>query len=191
MTLTLPTPDASNTARQRFALELLLQQQVPGPDQLLASRYLLEKALPDVGPERWRALQAMPNAISAEQLDIAIPSQWRDQEWQHLIDQLPEQDRTIRLHPAIGSDLQRALGTETDKQTTEPNPPATEQSSNPAPAETEGTIEVNAESFLHDFSPDVVLESDEDEDAQLAREAIDLEASLKDAEASPVVTLVD
>jgi hypothetical protein len=80
MTLTLPTPDAGNTARQRFALELLLQQPVPGPDQLLASRYLLEEALPDVGPERWRALQAMPIAINADQLDIAIPSQWRDQE---------------------------------------------------------------------------------------------------------------
>ena len=33
--------------------------------------------------------------------------------------------------------------------------------------------------------------SEEDSDAQLARDAIDLEASLKDAEASPVVTLVD
>ena len=78
MTLTLPTPDAGNTARQRFALELLLQQRVPGPDQLLASRYLLEEALPDVGPERWRALQTMPIAISAEQLDIAIPSQQKN-----------------------------------------------------------------------------------------------------------------
>ena len=36
-----------------------------------------------------------------------------------------------------------------------------------------------------------MLESEEDSDAQLARDAIDLEASLKDAEASPVVTLVD
>ena len=70
MTLTLPTPDAGNTARQRFALELLSQQRVPGPDQLLASHYLLEEALPDVGPERWRALQTMPIAISAEQLAI-------------------------------------------------------------------------------------------------------------------------
>ena len=46
MTLKLPTPAASNTARQRFALELLLQQRVPGPDQLLASRYLLAMYLP-------------------------------------------------------------------------------------------------------------------------------------------------
>ena len=70
MTQTLPTPEAGNTARHRFALELLLQQRVPGPDQLLASRYLLEEALPDVGPERWRAPQAMPIAISTEQLAI-------------------------------------------------------------------------------------------------------------------------
>lgn len=96
MTLTLPTPDAGDTARQRFALELLLQQPVPGPEQLLASRNLLSDALPDVSPDQWRALQAMPIAIGADHLDIAIPSQWRDQEWQHLIDQLPEQHRTIR-----------------------------------------------------------------------------------------------
>ena len=63
MTLTLPTPDAGDTARQRFTLELLLQQPVPGPEQLLASRNLLSDALPDVSPDQWRALQAMPIAI--------------------------------------------------------------------------------------------------------------------------------
>ena len=78
MTLTLPTPDAGDTARQRFALELLLQQPVRGPEQLLASRNLLSDALPDVSPDQWRALQAMPIAIGADHLDIAIPSQWRD-----------------------------------------------------------------------------------------------------------------
>ena len=66
MTLTLPTPDAGDTARQRFALELLLQQPVPGPEQLLASRKLLSDALPDVSPNQWRALQAMPIAIGEE-----------------------------------------------------------------------------------------------------------------------------
>ena len=43
MTLTLPTRDAGDTARQRFSLELLLQQPVPGPEQLLACRNLLSK----------------------------------------------------------------------------------------------------------------------------------------------------
>ena len=78
MTLTLPTPDAGDTARQRFALELLLQQPVPGPERLMESRNLLDNALPDVQADQWRALQAMPIAINADQLDIAIPSQWRD-----------------------------------------------------------------------------------------------------------------
>ncbi len=212
MTLTLPTPDAGDTARQRFALELLLQQPVPGPDQLLASRKLLNDALPDVGPDQWRALQAMPIAIGADNLDIAIPSQWRDQEWQHLIDQLPEQKRTIRLHPAIEADLLEALHTETteteDQALTEPLQPITEEPRPSAPqndpvppplkeistlaaAETETKLDAGPESFLQDFSTEGVLESDEDDDAQQARDAIDLETSLKDAEASPVVTLVD
>ena len=78
MTQTLLTPDAGDTARQRFALELLLQQPVPGPELLLANRNLLNNALPEVGPDQWRSLQAMPIAVGAEQLDIAIPSQWRD-----------------------------------------------------------------------------------------------------------------
>ena len=191
MTLTLPTPDAGDTARQRFALELLLQQPVPGPAQLLASRYLLNDALPEVGPDQWRSLQAMPIAIGADQLDIAIPSQWRDQEWQHLIDQLPDQHRTIRLHPAIDADLLQALATETDEPATEPTLPPAEESNSPAAAKPDTTLDVSAESFLQDFSPDGVLESDEDDDTQLARDAIDLETSLKDAEASPVVTLED
>ena len=59
MTLMLPTPDASNMTRQRFAFELLLQQPVPGPEQLLASRNLLSDALTDVSPDQWRALQAI------------------------------------------------------------------------------------------------------------------------------------
>ena len=212
MTLTLPTPDAGDTARQRFALELLLQQPVPGPDQLLASRSLLDNALPDVQADQWRVLQAMPIAINADNLDIAIPSQWRDQEWQHLIDQLPEQHRTIRLHPAIEADLLEALHTETteteDPALTEPMQPIAGEPSSAetqndaatqpveeirtlAASEADTKLDAGAESFLQDFSPEGVLESDEDDDAQLARDTTDLETSLKDAEASPVVTLVD
>ena len=190
MTLTLPTPDAGDTARQRFALELLLQQPVPGPEQLLASRNLLIDALPDVSPDQWRALQAMPIAVGADHLDIAIPSQWRDQEWQQLIDQLPDQHRTIRLHPAIEADLQLALGEDVIQ------PPQLEEAPAPASTETAGTQQrnpenVSTESFLEGFNTDGVLENDEDEEGEQAQEAIDLETQLKDAEASPVVTLVD
>ena len=195
MTLTLPTPDAGDTARQRFALELLLQQPVPGPDQLLASRSLLDNALPDVQADQWRVLQAMPIAINADNLDIAIPSQWRDQEWQHLIDQLPEQHRTIRLHPAIEADLLEALHTETteteDPALTEPmqpiagepssaetqNDPATqpvEEIRTLAASEADTKLDAGAESFLQDFSPEGMLESDEDDDNEPAQADTDL-----------------
>ncbi|MGB1416298.1 MAG: GspE/PulE family protein [Synechococcus sp.] len=46
-------------------------------------------------------------------------------------------------------------------------------------------------SFLHGFSADGVLEEDPDEAAAAANDIVDLEASLKDAEASPVIALVD
>ncbi|MCB4421544.1 type II/IV secretion system protein [Synechococcus sp. HB1133] len=197
MTLTLPTPDAGDTSRQRFALELLLQQPVPGPEQLLASRNLLDEALPDMGLDQWRALQAMPIAIGTDHLDIAIPSQWRDQEWHHLIDQLPKQHRTIRLHPAIEADLQRALHAEVNLSSqSDSTPPQIKKAHAPAHADTAGppqtsTEEISTESFLEGFNTDGVLENDEGEESQQAQDAIDLETRLKDAEASPVVTLVD
>ncbi len=132
----------------------------------------------------------MPIAIGADHLDIAIPSHWRDQEWQHLIDQLPEQHRTIRLHPAIETDLQRALqtGANTPRQVEEAHAPA---STDPAGTEKTNPENVSSESFLEGFNTDGVLENDEDEESQQAQDAIDLETRLKDAEASPVVTLVD
>ena len=187
MTLTLPTPDAGDTARQRFALELLLQQPVPGPDQLLASRSLLDNALPDVQADQWRVLQAMPIAINADNLDIAIPSQWRDQEWQHLIDQLPEQHRTIRLHPAIEADLQRALHADGNPAPPRDSPPPQiEEAQAPAPADNtelsqKSPEEISTESFLDGLNTDGVLEKNEDEESQQAQDAIDLETKLKDA----------
>ena len=74
MTLTLPTPDADDTARRRFALELLQQQPVPGPEQLLSSSSLLNVAIAEVSPDRWRQLEAMPISVDDNYLDIAIPS---------------------------------------------------------------------------------------------------------------------
>ena len=191
MTLTLPNPEVPNPARQRLALELLLQQQIPGPDQLQASRPLLSTALAEVTPEHWQRLQALPIGIDADHLDLAIPSQWREQEWQQLIDQLPEQHRTIRLHPVIEADLIAALHADIAETPTNPSQKPAVEGSSPGPAEPHTELDTDAESFLQDFSADGVLENDEDEESQQAQDAIDLETRLKDAEASPVVTLVD
>ena len=109
MTLTPPSSNANHRARQRFELELLLQRAVPNPDQLSRSKDLLQGAIPEISPEDWKRLQSVPIHSDPDHLDIAIPSDWRDKDWQRLIDQLPSQNRTIRLHPALDVDLQAVL----------------------------------------------------------------------------------
>ena len=109
MTLTQSSSDANNGSRQRFELELLLQRAVPNPDQLNRSKDLLKDAVDGISPDGWKHLQSVPINSDSDHLDIAIPSHWRDEDWQRLIEQLPTQNRTIRLHPALEVDLQAAL----------------------------------------------------------------------------------
>ena len=198
MPLTRPIPVTTDAAQQRLELELLLKQPVPDPEQLERSLPLLN-ALNEISPDRWRDLKALPIAVDEQQLDIAIPSQWGESEWQALIDQLPQNGRTIRLHPTLHDDLIRALAPEPSKQ---PTPSAHDQQ----PSETTDppinqisqgktespmSLEEEASSFLEGFSTEGVLEAAEDDEAALAANAVDLESSLQDAKASPVVALVD
>lgn len=198
MTLARPIPATNDAAQQRLELELLLKQPVPDPEQLQESLPLLH-ALNDINPDRWRSLEALPIAVDEHQLDLAIPSQWGEAEWQALIDQLPQNGRTIRLHPTLHDDLLRALATEPSEQ---PTPSAPDEPPAETPAvttsqesqnETESkvSLEDEASSFLEGFSAEGVLETAEDKEAALAANAVDLESSLQDAEASPVVALVD
>ena len=85
MPLTRPIPVTTDAAQQRLELELLLKQPVPDPEQLERSLPLLN-ALNEISPDRWRDQQALPIAVDERQLDIAIPSQWGESEWQALID---------------------------------------------------------------------------------------------------------
>ena len=43
----------------------------------------------------------MPINSDSDHLDIAIPSHWRDEDWQRLIEQLQTQNRTIRQWPKV------------------------------------------------------------------------------------------
>ena len=186
MTLTQSSSDANNGARQRFELELLLQRAVPNPDQLSRSKDLLRGAVPEISPEGWKQLQSVPIHSDPDHLDIAIPSHWREDNWQRLIDQLPSQNRTIRLHPALDVDLQAVLNNNTAIENVTPEQlwPAHDEAESASPTEA-------TDSFLDGFNAESIFEAEPDDNASLASDAIDLEASLKDAEASPVVALVD
>ena len=201
MTLTQSSSDANNGSRQRFELELLLQRAVPNPDQLNRSKDLLQDAVDGISPDGWKHLQSVPINSDSDHLDIAIPSQWRDEDWQRLIEQLPTQNRTIRLHPALEVDLQAALhNNEATSVTTEHNTASqepliaeviSEQLSPPRDTAESTNATDSIDSFLGGFDTESVFDADPDENASLANDAIDLEASLNDAEASPVVALVD
>ena len=186
MTLTQSSSNANNGARQRFELELLLQRAVPNPDQLSRSKDLLRGAVPEISPEGWKQLQSVPIHSDPDHLDIAIPSHWREDNWQRLIDQLPSQNRTIRLHPALDVDLQAVLNNNTAIENVTPEQlwPAHDEAESASPTEA-------TDSFLDGFNAESIFEAEPDDNASLASDAIDLEASLKDAEASPVVALVD
>ena len=201
MTLARPIPASDDAAQQRLELELLLKQPVPGPEDLQRSRPLLD-ALSDFPPDRWRTLQALPISLNDQYLDVAVPSHWEAPQWQALIEQLPESDRTIRLHPTLLDDLLSALDpadSEQDKPMqlpraeTEQPPNATPglPANNGASKDVSSSLEATASSFLEGFSAEGVLEATEEEETKLAADAVDLESSLSDAEASPVVTLVD
>ena len=201
MTLTQSSSDANNGSRQRFELELLLQRAVPNPDQLNRSKDLLKNAVDGISPDGWKHLQSVPINSDSDHLDIAIPSHWRDEDWQRLIEQLPTQNRTIRLHPALEVDLQAALhNNEATSVTTEHNTASqepliaeviSEQLSPPRDTAESTNATDSIDSFLGGFDTESVFDADPDENASLANDAIDLEASLNDAEASPVVALVD
>ena len=201
MTLTQSSSDANNGSRQRFELELLLQRAVTNPDQLNRSKDLLQDAVDGISPDGWKHLQSVPINSDSNHLDIAIPSHWRDEDWQRLIEQLPTQNRTIRLHPALEVDLQAALhNNEATSVTTEHNTASkdplmaeviSEQLSPPGDRAESTNATDSIDSFLSGFDTESVFDADPDESASLANDAIDLEASLNDAEASPVVALVD
>ena len=132
----------------------------------------LLQAVDSIPADQWKTLRVLPLSVDAETLDIAIPSSWGEPEWQALINALPETGRTVRLHAVLQQDLDHALSQ------AEPSPKTS-------------SVEATASSFLEGFQTDGVLETIDDTAADVSQDAMDLEASLEDADASPVVALVD
>ena len=106
MTRIRPIPETKDPATLRLELELLLQQPVPGPEQLERALPLLH-SVDNIPADQWRNLQALPLWVDTETLDLAVPSDWEEPEWRSLINALPESGRTVRLHPVLQQDLIR------------------------------------------------------------------------------------
>ena len=121
MTRIRPIPNTTDPAGLRLELELVLQQPVPGPEQLEGALPLLH-TVENVTADQWRDLQVLPLFMDSEILDLAVPSDWREPEWRTLINALPETSRTVRLHPALQQDLIHALASRQESQSRKPHP---------------------------------------------------------------------
>ena len=124
---------------------------------------------------------------------LAIPSHWSHDERAALQQELDVGRRSIHWHSALLSDLSQVLSSTSEPERRPhrevgPDRPALEKSeASVEPASLDDTIT----SFLHGFSADGLLVDDLDEQSTSSGDVVDLESSLKDAEASPVIALVD
>ena len=193
MTRIRPIPDTTDPAGLRLELELLLQQPVPGPEQLEGALPLLH-TVDNITADEWRDLKVLPLCVDSESLDLAVPSDWREQEWRTLVNSLPESGRTIRLHATLQQDLIHALASQDGSAHSMPSSTSDESSSSEPSAESSEdniSVEATASSFLEGFHAEDGFETTDDENADKTNDTVDLEASLQAAGTSPVVALVD
>ena len=200
MTQARPIADAATPEQQRFELELLLQQAVPTAQELEQGGSLLSSHPLGLEPSRWQSLQALPLAIDDRSVSLAVPSHWGDAERQMVQEQLTIDGRSIQWRAALLSDLNPIWDGAQDNKSveTEQQPAPDDSGSNDRPISDRSTANDDEESldktiasFLDGFTTDGILEEDPDEGAPIGGDVVDLEASLKDAEASPVIALVD
>ena len=194
MTLSRPIPDALDADQQRLELELLLRRHVPSPDELRRGLPLLKTMGNSLDSNAWKAFPALPVSLDERHLAVAVPSHWEDRQAEDLLAQLAKLNREILLQPALLGDLEAVWtmsmdAAESDAETEAEATQSAETAESHEPADED--VEDTAASYLEGFSAEGVLEEDPEEQAQINSSTIDLEESLKDAEASPVVTLVD
>ncbi|AII41967.1 general secretion pathway protein E [Synechococcus sp. KORDI-100] len=195
MTLSRPIPDAVDAAQQRLELELLLRRHVLSPDELNKGLSLATGLDNGMDLDGWKAIPAIPVSLDEHHLAVAVPSHWEGPQGEELVSRLSKLNREIVLQPALQSDLEAAWTNSQSASNSETQSAAASAADAAGTSETNESssqdVEETAASYLEEFSAEGVLEEDPEEQAQINSSTVDLEESLRDAEASPVVTLVD
>jgi type IV pilus assembly protein PilB len=106
---TQPSPVPFSPDQKRLELELLLGQRVLSPQELaMADADLIAGGTP-IEAARWRTLGAMPLRRDPEGLVVAVPYHWREDKRQTLLRELGDLASSCRLTPALPVDLCVAL----------------------------------------------------------------------------------
>jgi len=178
LTPTRPVPAAASADQQRLEVELLLGEAVLTRQELQAAgeeRWQWAQAL---SQERCRELSCLPVAHSNGQVTVAIPSHW-GAEQRHNLEQIAAAAAIpISLRLALPAELEAALQAA----------PATTEPPNPEPTPPAPTTTAAATASLVD---DLELEGSAEDVLADPLSELDLEVTLSDSNASPVVSLVD
>ena len=180
MTQGRPIPKATNSIQQRLELELLLQVSVLSHEELVVGVELMANHT-TLDISTWQQFQALPINMHNQHLVVAISDQCNEQTKNQLISVLQSQGFSTEFRLALASDISQLLAPMRSEQHVES---ASKSKATKPLAQT-------PTSLLAGFSAEGVLEEDPAEQARLASSIEDLESSLRDADSSPVVNLVD
>ena len=169
-----PVAEAQTPEQQRLEVELLLQEAVLTRSELGAAGDERWSWHPQLNQERCRDLGCLPVAHANNTLTLAVPTHWGAEQRQTLREACPE-GPPLALRLALQGDLQTVLNQP-------PSPSPATPAAVAAPQETPNRI-----SLFEDLKLEGPLE-DAPEDSL---SELDVEASLKASNASPVVSLVD
>ncbi|MGA0338619.1 MAG: GspE/PulE family protein, partial [Vulcanococcus sp.] len=169
-----PVAEAQTPEQQRLEVELLLQEAVLTRSELGAAGNERWSWHPRLTQESCRDLGCLPVAYANNTLTVAVPTHWGAEQRQTLREACPE-GPPLALRLALQGDLQTVLNQP-------PSPSPATPAAVAAPQETPNRI-----SLFEDLKLEGPLE-DAPEDSL---SELDVEASLKASNASPVVSLVD
>ena len=172
---TRPVPAARTLQHRRLEAELLSGEQLLRPEELQRADPRAAEACPTITAQQWREWLALPLDRQGERLQIAIPSDWPAQRRRQLEESVLASGLTPELRLALEEEIGEALQqTMADHR----QHPSDDTALAPQPS---------GLSLLEGLS----LESRLEEIADGHQRELDLEESLQDSDASPVVSLVN
>ncbi len=168
-----PVPDAQSVVQQRLEVELLLGERVLGPKDLEAGEPGALEATAAIPAERWGTLGCLPlMLLEGTHLTVAIPTHWSQEQRQALAESIKAAGLQPDLRMALKEDIAEVLQRRLEERSRLIAGAAS------APAKLSLLDGLSLDSQLVDAGPD----NDQE---------LDLEASIRASNASPVVSLVN
>ena len=109
LSLTRPVPEATSSEQQRLEVELLLQQPVLSPGELLRADPSLIAAHGPRSRGHWQRWGTLPLLQAGPLLQLAVPTHWGEEERQQLLSELNLRPEQVSFALALASDIDAAL----------------------------------------------------------------------------------